>query len=121
MSKRYSQRRRAYWEGAHTALPEYVFLTRVSERLRGLLFREPDGLVRVFVPCAAVHTVGMAHEIDIAFVDGEGRVLAAYKKVGKRRCLRCRGARMTLERFADERPWFAPGERVRLGSNSCKG
>lgn len=121
MSNRYSQRRRAYWEGAHTKRPEYVFLTRMSERLRGLLFREPDAKVRVLVPCGAVHTIGMAHEIDIAFLDGEGTVLAAFKKVGKRRRLRCHGARMTLERFTDERPWFAVGERVSLESVSLKG
>lgn len=114
MSQRYSKRRRAYWEGAHAMPPEYVFLTRASERLRGLLFRKPDGLVRVLVPCGAVHTIGMAHELDIAFLDEEGTVLAAHRRVGKRRRLRCRGARMTLERFADEKPWFAAGDRVSL-------
>ena len=121
MSRRYSQLRRAYWEGAHAARPEYVFLTRTSERLRGLLFRKPDGLVRVLVPCGAVHTIGMTHEIDIAFLDGAGTVLAVHKKVGKRRRLSCAGARMTLERFADDRPWFTVGDRVGLESVSRKG
>ena len=96
------------------AHPEYVFLTRAAERLRGLLFCEPDEKVRVFVPCAAVHTVGMRYALDVAFLDGEGNVLASYRKVGKHRSLRCAHARMTLERFADDRPWFAPGERVSL-------
>lgn len=114
MSQRYSQRRAVYWEGTHTAQLEYIFLTRMSERLRGLLFREPDDLVRVLVPCRAVHTVGMAHELDIAFLDGKGTVLAAHRRVGRRRHLRCAGARMTLERFADESPWFAVGDRVSL-------
>ena len=121
MSKRYSQRRRAHWEDAQVAPTDCVFLTRMSERLRGLLFCKPDAKVRVLVPCAAVHTIGMTHEIDIAFLDGEGTVLAAYEKVGKRRHLRCAGARMTLERFASERPWFVAGERVSLESVSLRG
>lgn len=120
MSQRYSQRRRTYWEGAHARSSEYVFLTRASERLRGLLFRKPDGIVRVLVPCGAVHTIGMAHELDIAFLDREGTVLAVYRKVGKRRRLRCAGARLTLERFANESPWFQVGDRVSLEASAQK-
>lgn len=114
MPKRYSRRRRDYWEDAHAARPEYVFLTRADERLRGLLFRKPDAKVRVLAPCDAVHTIGMVHELDIAFLDSKGKVLAAHRKVGKRRRLRCPGARMALERFANEGPWFAVGDRVSL-------
>ena len=121
MTRRYSQRRCAYWSEASAAPAECVFLTRAHERLRGLLFREPDDKVRALVPCNAVHTVGMAHEIDIAFIDGAGTVLAAHRRVGKRRRLRCAGARMTLERFADERPWFTAGDRVSLESIPRKG
>ena len=32
-------------------------------------------------PCYAVHTFGMSGAIDIAFVDGEGRVLAACHRL----------------------------------------
>lgn len=118
MPKRYSQRRRTYWEDARCARfdgeSDCVFLTRMKERLRGALFREPDDSLFVLVPCNAVHTFGMKHDLDIAFLDGEGTVLAVHRKAGKRRRLRCPGARMTLERFSRESPWFTVDDRVGL-------
>jgi uncharacterized membrane protein (UPF0127 family) len=46
-------------------------------RFRGLLARPAlkagEGLL--LMHCASVHTVGMAHAIDVAFLDAEGRVV----------------------------------------------
>lgn len=46
------------------------------ERMQGWMGRKsvaPDeGLL--IVPCASIHTVGMAFDIDIAFLDGQDRV-----------------------------------------------
>lgn len=50
------------------------------QRLRGLLGRPAleagEGLL--IDPCPAVHTYGMRYAIDVAVLDEEGRVLAAY-------------------------------------------
>lgn len=114
MTKVSIRRRRAERRSSREPSLDYVFLTRIPERLRGLLFRKPDKTVRVLVPCRSVHTMGMAYEIDVAFLDAEGTVLSVHRKVAKRRRVRCDGARMTLERFATNDPWFHVGDRVGL-------
>ena len=49
-------------------------------RLRGLLGRGPlkAGGGLVLDPCKAVHMFGMKYPLDVAFVDAEGVVVAAY-------------------------------------------
>lgn len=46
-------------------------------RLRGLLLRRPlePGEALLLRPCAGVHSLGLCHLLDVAFLDGEGRVL----------------------------------------------
>lgn len=44
-------------------------------RARGLLGRRSVEGVLVLRPCRQVHTFGMRFPIDVAFCDGEGRVL----------------------------------------------
>jgi len=91
------------------------------ERLRGLLFTEPNGRVIMLAPCGRVHTYGMRHDLDIAFLDREGRVLSAYRGVRPRRCLGERRAAVVLERFADDgRPWLEAGERLCLATGDGK-
>jgi uncharacterized protein len=50
-------------------------------RLRGLLGRQGllpgEGLL--LTPCHAVHMIGMRFAIDVAFLDADGRVVAAYQ------------------------------------------
>jgi uncharacterized membrane protein (UPF0127 family) len=50
------------------------------QRLRGLLGAPPpqpgEGLL--LTPCRAVHMVGMRAPLDVAFVDGDGHVVAVY-------------------------------------------
>jgi hypothetical protein len=52
-------------------------------RLRGLLGHSPlkrsEGLL--IRPCRAVHMLGMRYPIDVAFLDPEGRMLAAYAEL----------------------------------------
>jgi len=69
-------------------------------RLRGLLGRpvpvEGEGLL--LVPCRSVHMFGMRGALDVAFVDREGAVIAAYHALppgGRTRWHR--GARAALE------------------------
>lgn len=46
-------------------------------RLRGLLARPPlgDGEGLLLLRCGSIHTVGMGYPIDVAFLDGEGRIV----------------------------------------------
>jgi len=65
----------------HSVLGERVEEAKTWwSRLRGLLGRSSlkpsEGLL--IRPCRAVHMLGMRFPIDVAFVDHEGRVLAAY-------------------------------------------
>jgi uncharacterized membrane protein (UPF0127 family) len=52
-------------------------------RLRGMLGRpapEPgEGLL--LTPCRSVHMYGMAFSLDVAFLDAEGAVVAAYRSL----------------------------------------
>ncbi|WP_241158234.1 MULTISPECIES: DUF192 domain-containing protein [unclassified Adlercreutzia] len=91
------------------------FAVSWRERLRGLLLRETTDEVLVLVPCSDVHTWGMRRAIDIAFVDGCGRVLAAHCNVGPCRRVRHPRAKMTLERFSrDDVEWFRTGDQIRI-------
>jgi uncharacterized protein len=45
------------------------------ERRRGLLGRDDVDGVLVLRPCRQVHTFGMRFPLDVAFCDGEGRVI----------------------------------------------
>jgi hypothetical protein len=52
-------------------------------RFRGLLARPPleAGQGLLLLECGSVHTVGMAHAIDVAFLDAEGRVLRSIARL----------------------------------------
>jgi uncharacterized membrane protein (UPF0127 family) len=49
-------------------------------RLRGLLGRAglPPGEGLILHPCRAVHMAGMKFALDVAFLDGQGGVVATY-------------------------------------------
>lgn len=89
-------------------------------RLRGLKRLRGFGGVLMLAPCRDVHTFGMGHPIDIAFVASEGRVLASYRGVPPGRRLRCRKAAAVLERFACQEPWPDPGDCLDM-QIPCKG
>ena len=78
--------------------------TGFGMRARGLLFRRRSWLgcdgVLLLAPCRSVHTIGMRHEIDIAFVSSDGRVLRSERRVRPLRMLSCPGAVAVLERFS---------------------
>jgi len=53
-------------------------------RLRGLLARPrmQNGEGLLLLECGSVHTVGMGHPIDVAFLDVEGRVVRSIAFLG---------------------------------------
>ena len=72
---------------ARTAL---MLATRTRSKAAGLLLSGPSDKALLLVSCNDVHTVGMRHAIDVAFVDRLGRPIA--------RSGRCAGC-------ATPRPW----------------
>lgn len=80
-------------------------------RVRGLLGTPRSAEALLLVPCCDIHTFGMRYAIDIAFIDGNGHVLKAYRNLEPGCRLRCRAARAALERAACPwEKWFAPGD-----------
>ena len=84
------------------------------DRLRGLLGRREYPDLLLLSPCNDIHTFGMRRSIDVAFLASDGTVLEAYRQVGRRRRVRCKRAASTLERVAEDAPWFEQGDRVDL-------
>ena len=88
-----------------------IACSRMS-RLRGLLGRKEFPGVLMLMPCNDIHTYGMRRAIDVAFVSSDGVVIESYRAIGARRRLRCKAAAATLERFADDAPWFECGDCI---------
>ena len=53
-------------------------------RFRGLLARPPlnEGQGLLLLGCGSVHTIGMVHSIDVAFLDADGRVVRSIARLG---------------------------------------
>ncbi len=68
-------------------------------RLLGLSWRsrERAGPGLLIPRCSSVHTFGMRFPLDVYFLDAEGRVLSARRRVPPRRVLWQRGASAILE------------------------
>ena len=91
--------------------------TSVPERMRGMLFRKPDEVTRLLVPCHDIHTFGMRHELDIAFISKTGQVLEVHRKVAGKRRLKRKGASMVAERFSQEGDLLTAGALIVLGAS----
>ncbi len=89
--------------------------TSASSRLRGMLFRDPDDVTRLLVPCHDIHTFGMRYPLDVAFISKDGRVLEVYRNVEGRRRLRRKEASMVAERFSKQGDWLQAGDVIKLG------
>lgn len=84
-------------------------------RLRGMIGRRGFDGVLLLVPCHDIHTFGMRHPLDVAFVAADGTIIESHRNVQPRHRLKNRDAAATLERFAASSPWFAPGDRMQNG------
>lgn len=91
---------------------KHRWATNYFARARGLLGSNPIKEVLVLTPCKSVHTFGMKYDLDVAFVDKEGTVLAVYHKVKPNTIVRQRGAALVLERYHDQSPWFQMYQKV---------
>lgn len=87
------------------------------ERLVGLLGARRGGASSppvLLERCGSVHTFGMRVRIDVALVDGRGRVLLSRRGVPSGRLLSARGAIAALERLSSPFPWPLEGERLAI-------
>ncbi|MEE8704068.1 MAG: DUF192 domain-containing protein [Olsenella sp.] len=98
---------RVAWEGG--ALDVRV-LAGWDERLVGLLGTDATAGPVLLVGCRSIHTLGMSYPIDVAFVDGAGRVALARRALPPGRLLGCRAARHVLERPAEAGAWPEAGD-----------
>jgi len=80
-------------------------------RLRGMLGRPAPGPDEglLLLPCRAVHMMGMRYALDVAFLDREGRVVAAYPDLAP-------GGRPKDHREAWAALELAPGTLARSGT-----
>jgi uncharacterized membrane protein (UPF0127 family) len=93
-----------------------LLATRLSSRLRGLLFTPDSNDLMVLLPCHDIHTFGMRYAIDTAFIDASGLVVRSVRDVLPNKRLRVPEAVAVLERRAIPRElWFEVGDRVSLG------
>lgn len=90
--------------------------TTARERFRGMLFRDPDDITRLLVPCHDIHTFGMRHPLDVAFISKDGKVLDVHRNVSTMRRLKHEGASMVAERFSKDGDWLKKGDVIRIGS-----
>ena len=93
-----------------------MLATRLSSRMRGLLFAPESDDLMVLLPCRDIHTFGMGYAIDVAFLDATGIVVKSVRDVLPNKRLREPTAVAVLERRAIPRElWFEEGERIALG------
>lgn len=83
----------------HLDIEDFPAATGFRTRLRGLAWRErADAGPGLLIPrCSSVHTFGMRFELDLYFLDAEGRVIAVRRRVPPRRVVWKRGACAVLE------------------------
>lgn len=87
----------------------------MPERMRGMLFRKPDEVTRLLIPCHDIHTFGMRHPLDIAFISKDGSVLEVHRHVSGGKRIKRKGASMVAERFSQKGDWLKAGDTIKLG------
>jgi len=72
---------------------------RFRSRLLGLAWRDRSqaGPGLLIPRCSSIHTFGMRFELDVFFLDADGRVIEVRRRVPSRRIIWCRGAAAVLE------------------------
>ena len=73
-----------------------LIAARFRRKAKGLLFSPEHAGALLLAPCNDVHTAGMRHRLDIAFVDAQGLVLEAHRDVEPCRRLRNKSAEAVL-------------------------
>lgn len=87
-----------------------------KERLRGMLFRDPDDVTRLLIPCHDIHTFGMRYPLDVAFISRDGHVLEVHRNVSTMRRIRHKDASLVAERFSRTGDWLKEGDVIHIGA-----
>ena len=95
---------------------EVVIASSWLSRARGLLFGKGERMkpsqVLALIPCKSVHTMFMRFPIDVAFVNAQGVVVKARKRLPRGRAVYCKGAVCVFERRSVDKDWFELGDRA---------
>lgn len=86
--------------GDEPLLPNCRVANTILTRMRGLLFHPPTVAAAgmLFIPCDAIHTIGMAYAIDVAFLDKAGCIISLHERVRPGKLMLAKfGARAVLE------------------------
>lgn len=102
-------------------LVKYRWATSFLARVRGLLGSSPTTDVLILAPCKSIHTCGMRYDLDVAFINKEGIVLATYRKIKPWRMVRHAHAVAVIERQSDGSPWFEKHQKVYVSSLKIEG
>ncbi len=86
--------------------------TGIAARARGLLLAGPNERALLLLPCNDIHTVGMKHSIDVAFIDRTGCVVTSTRGLRPMQRQRNKNAVAVIERFSTDEPWFGLGDRL---------
>lgn len=89
--------------------------TTAKDRLRGMLFRDPDEVTRLLIPCHDIHTFGMRYPLDVAFISRSGEVLEVHRNVATMRRIKHKGASLVAERFSRDGDWLKKGDVIHIG------
>ena len=89
--------------------------TTAKDRLRGMLFRDPDDVTRILIPCHDIHTFGMRYPLDVAFISKSGEVLEVHRGVATMRRIRHKEASLVAERFSRDGDWLKEGDVIHIG------
>lgn len=78
-------------------------------RMRGLakLDALPAGHALLLAPCRSIHTMTMRFELDLVWLDGDGRPIRVDEQVAPRRMRTCLRARSVIEANAGEGERFS--------------
>lgn len=95
--------------------PDLLMLASFTERLRGVLGREPRDHMTGYwlVPCRSVHGIGLSQSLDLVYLDCGLRVIRAVGGFRPWRLSACPEANSVIEMRA-ERPRKLAGLATRL-------
>ena len=92
--------------------------TSHKQRAVGLLLTDVTTDELMLIPCNDIHTVGMHHALDVAFLSSAGEVLEVHYALDPCKRVHNKQAAAVVERFASNSPWFQVGDRLMLkGAN----
>lgn len=93
----------------------FKLATSFLGRAKGMLgLNAWDGEL-LLVPCHDIHTFGMKHALDVAFINEDGVVVKAVRALQPGKRVRCKEACAVLERQADgARCWYEEGQCIAM-------